>query len=107
MSNRAIQMRRRFRSPPRKFARFYGAFKNKFGETRGFEFQVKVGQRLSNRALYKLIKHTALRIKNKTLPYHKRRETFSSFGDLYSTRWIRVRKILYYDIHIDYPTPFD
>jgi hypothetical protein len=105
--SRAIALRRRFRRPPRKYARFYGAYKNMVGQTRGFEFQVKVGSRVSNRALYKLIHHTAGKIKAKKLPYHKRRESFSSFGELFSTQWVGVRKVMHYDIHIDYPTPFD
>lgn len=99
-------MRRRYRRPQRKYARFYGAYKNMVGETRGFEFQVKVGSKVSNKAAFKLIRHTANRIKNKTLPFHKRRETFGSFAELFGTKWVRVRKILHYDIHIDYPTPF-
>jgi hypothetical protein len=108
MSNsRAIALRRRFRRPQRTYARFYGAYKNMIGQTRGFEFQVKVGSSVTNRALYKLITHTAGKIKAKKLPYHRRRESFSNFADLFSTQWVGVRTIMHYDIHIDYPTPFD
>src|SRR3990170_6258991 len=94
---RAIRLRRRYRERTRRtYARFYGAYKNMVGQTRGFEFQVKV-TKLSNRAIYKLVHFTAGRIKNNNLPYHQRRETFSSFAELLGSKWVRVRKVLHYD----------
>ena len=102
------RLRSRFRRPPRKWARFYGAFKNLRGQVRGFEFQVKVSSRVSQRALYKLITHTMHKMKyEKAMPEHERRQTFSSFLDLYDAAWIPIRRIVEYDVKIYYPTPFD
>jgi len=103
--------RHRRRHLPRRrrmYARFYGRFRTLTGEVRGFEFQVRVSPRLSRKLMYRLITHTCNKIKyEKTLPYHKRRQTFYSFHELFSVPWVRIRRILDYDVRMDYPTPFD
>ncbi|MBX5329194.1 MAG: hypothetical protein QHH18_04400 [Candidatus Bathyarchaeota archaeon] len=104
---RRYRMRHR---PKRKrtYARFYGRYRSVTGETRGFEFQVRVSPQLSRKLQYRLITHTVNKMKyEKSLPYHKRRETFASFHELFSVPWVRIRKILDYDVQMDYPTPFD
>ena len=103
-------LRHRSRHLPKRrraYARFYGKFRSKTGETRGFEFQVRVSNRVSNRALYKLIVHTVGKMKyEKKLPYHRRRQTFPTFLTLFQTPWVPIRKILSYDMEMDYPEPF-
>jgi len=92
----------------RMFARFYGRFTSLTGQIRGFEFQVRVSPRLSRGLMQRLITHTCNKIKyEKSLPYHKRRETFSSFHELFSVPWVPIRRLEYYDIQMFYPTPFD
>jgi hypothetical protein len=91
----------------RMYARFYGRFTSLTGQIRGFEFQVRISPSLSRKLQYRLITHTCNKIKyEKSLPYHKRRETFSSFHELFSVPWVRIRKLLDYDIQMFYPTPF-
>ena len=91
----------------RKYVRIYGRFRSTTGLIKGFEFQVRVSDKLSNKALYKLITYVCGKIKNgKMLPYHKRRETFPSFYVLFHVPWIRIKEILDYDVKMDYPTPF-
>jgi len=92
----------------RRYARFYGRFKSLTGQVKGFEFQVRISDRVSHKLLYRLVTHTCSKIKyEKSLPYHKRRETFSSFHELFSVPWVRIRRLLDYDVRMDYPTPFD
>lgn len=98
----------RRRLPPRKtYARFYGRFENKKGEIRGYEFQVRVSDRLSNKVISVHIGNIQSKMKySKVMPYHMRRETFSSFADLLSRPWVRIRGVTDYDVQMDYPTPF-
>jgi hypothetical protein len=51
---RLHQLRKKSKREPRKYA-ILRAFMNRFGQVRGFKYQVKVGSRVSNRALKKLI----------------------------------------------------
>jgi len=91
----------------RTYVRVYGRFMSLTGQIRGFEFQVRVSRGLSRKLVYRLITHTCNKIKyEKSLPYHKRRETFSSFHELFSVPWVRIRRLLDYDVQMFYPTPF-
>lgn len=111
MSDRVSRLGRARRLKPsrkRTYARIYGRFENESGQRRGFEFQVRISHSLSRKAQYKLITHTVNKMKyEKLIPVHKRRQTFSSFAELFKSQWIHIRKICDYDVAMDYPTPFD
>jgi hypothetical protein len=85
--------------------RFYGRFINRKGEPRGYEFQVRISDRLSRKALSRLIGHVQRMLKyGRSMPLHKRRETFSSFKELiFQTTWVRIRRIADYDVSVDSP----
>lgn len=91
----------------RTFVRIYGRFETTTGKLKGFEFQVRVARNLTGKAIYYHITNTVGKMKNQHLiPYHKRRETFPTFRSLYATPWIRIRRILDYDVKVDYDVPF-
>jgi hypothetical protein len=91
----------------RTFVRIYGGFETTTGKRKGFEFQVRVSPSLTGRGIYHHITNTVGKMKYEHLmPHHKRRETFPTFRYLYSVPWIRIRKILDYDVKVDYNVPF-
>lgn len=91
----------------RTFARIYGRFETMTGKYKGFEFQVRVSSNLTGKTLYHKIRNVVGKIKHDHLmPYHKRRETFPTFRSLMSVPWVRIRRVLDYDVKVDYDVPF-
>ena len=107
-TDRMYRIRRRHLPKRRRaWARFYGRFETTTGKRKGFEFQVRLSPNLTGRAKYYHIRRTVDTIKHQHLmPHHKRRETFPTFRALYATPHVRIRRVLDYDIKVDYDVPF-
>jgi len=94
---------RRFGIRRRAYARFYGRYKAKTGDVKGFEFQVAVSSALSPKALYKLIAHTCGKmLYENVLPVHKKGQTFPNFQTLFRSLWVEIREVLDYDVNMRY-----
>jgi len=85
----------------RRYARFYGRYKTTTGKVKGFEWQVKVSERIRPKALFKLIRHACGKLLHENaLPVHRKGETFPNFITLFRSRWVHIRKILNYDVAV-------
>jgi len=102
LSPRMLRYRKRLKRRKRN-VKLYGRYRTTTGKPRGFGFHVKVSGRLSNKLLYRLITHTCNKIRHeRALPVHRKGEVFPSFSALFRTRWIRIRKLLQYDVAVKY-----
>jgi hypothetical protein len=100
LSSRLLRYRRRVKRK-RRHVKFYGSCRTATGETRGFGFYVKVSGKLSGKLMYKLITHTCNKLRHeRTLPVHRKGESFPSFLTLFRSRWIRIRKLLEYHVKV-------
>ena len=99
---RLLRLRRYQRGVKRRrYARFYGRFRSVTGKTKGFEYQVKASKRMRGKALAKLIRHTVGKmLYENALPVHRRGESFPTFQTLFRSKWIRIRKVLNYDVNV-------
>jgi hypothetical protein len=87
----------------RGFARFYGSFETETGQTRNFGYQVRLNPRLSNRQKYQhIVDSVQSMTKLRLMPIHRRGQVFSSFDQLYGSRWYSIRRIIRYDAGVVY-----
>lgn len=94
------QMRRGARH--REYARFYGLYVSMTGKRKRFSFQVKFNRRLTGKWKYRLIVTTVNALKDEEIPRHRQGEVFTSFGKLFGTTWVKVRKLIRYEAGVVY-----
>lgn len=97
-----IDLRRRRRIAP-DYANFYGSYVAKTGIVKRFSFKVKVDPNKNRTVLYKLIRHTCNKLKNRLIPPVPNGTIFGDFGDLHiALDWMRVRKLRFYRAGMQY-----
>ena len=85
------------------YARFYGLYVNKKGETKRFSFQVRINPRYSNKLVGRLVRVVCNMLLDKNIPEHRMGQIFPSFWNLIkNARWIRVEKLLDYKAGVQY-----
>lgn len=100
IDRRLLRYRRRAKRKRRE-VKLYGRYRTTTGKTKGFDFYVKVSRKLSGKLLYKLITHTCNKLRHeRTLPVHRKGESFPSFLTLFRSKWIRIRKLLEYNVAV-------
>ena len=93
---------RRYLAREQEFARFYGSYVNMTGHTKRFSFQVTLSPSLSNRDKYDCIRTAVTELRNKRIPQHEQGQVFHSFHALFSTTWLRVRRLRQYHAGVVY-----
>lgn len=100
LSPRMLRYRKRLKRR-RRWVKFYGRYETTTGKTRSFNFYVKVSGRLSGKLIYRLTTHTCNKLRHeRALPVHRKGESFPSFSTLFRSSWIRIRKLLQYDVAV-------
>ena len=97
--------RMRYGAPNRGDLRVYGLVETLTGKRKRISFQVKVSTALlrNKQKLMQLIRATVNAIKyQKTIPVHRQGDVFSSFKELFGTKWVRIRRLLDYKAGMHY-----
>jgi len=85
------------------YTRMYGRYENRKGQVKGFSFQVKISPRLRGKVMALHIRHIIGKmLYEHILPTHRKGESFGSFRELYRSQWVRIRKVLDYDVKMKY-----
>jgi hypothetical protein len=89
-----VNLRKERHGVPDTSARFYGNFKTKSNQIKRFGFQIKIPHYASGKMKQKMIAFTYQRLVFfKSVPIHRKGETFT-FGELMQrTSWIRVKRV--------------
>ena len=108
---------RKFRPVPSNLKRMRYGVKPKVGDLRVYaqvttmegkkkrvSFRVRISERMMRyrRNLLNLIRAICNNILDKLVPIHKYGERFPTFTDLFERRWVRVRKVHWYEAGVVY-----
>ena len=85
------------------YCRFYCMAIDYSGKRIRPTFLVRVPERMSNKEMYYWIVAVCNAINDKTVPEHRPNQVFNGFKELfYGTPWIKVRKIIDYNVDMFY-----
>jgi hypothetical protein len=88
------QLRSKSLQQEKTYARFYGRYEDMKHRHLGYEYQVRVSDRLSGKAMHKLIATVCTKMKyDHLMPIHRKGQAFSSFRELFRSPWARIRRL--------------
>jgi hypothetical protein len=84
--------------------RVYAQVTTMEGKKKRVSFRVGISERMMRyrRNLLNLIRATCNNILDKRVPIHKYGERFPTFTDLFKRRWVKVRKVHWYEAGVVY-----
>ncbi|MGA2768665.1 MAG: hypothetical protein ABSF24_10180 [Candidatus Bathyarchaeia archaeon] len=100
-----LPLRRRIKvKTSRRYVRFYGRYRDANGGLRGFEYKVKISEKLwrDRKLLATYIRIVCSKMKeDHQMPVHVKGEAYPDFAVLLGgTDWVRIRRVENYDVSV-------